>query len=133
MKPNPDYIKRLLAAFQDSPDPYVDISKIAAAGLPTNTPEFVFHIRLLNDQDFVQREDGKPGVGIEKVGDDYLLNTLPLRLTASGHEFAEAMNNNKAFETVKKSLVSSSIGIMKDIAVTVFKGELARHGIDLGH
>jgi hypothetical protein len=134
MKPDPAYIKRLLLVFQDFPAPAMDIRDIQAQGIPYGTDEFYFHLKLLNDQLFVERDDDLGGVGVHRSADGHLTwSVLPLRLTASGHEFAEAMSNNKAFEAVKKSFVSSSLGIMRDIAVTIFKGELARHGIDLGH
>jgi hypothetical protein len=133
MKPDPDYIKRLLAAFQDSPEPATDINELEARGLSYETPEFYFHLRLLNDQGFVEREDGKSGLGVEKMLDGQTVwSVVSLRLTAAGHEFAEALNNSKAFEAVKKSLVSSSLSIMRDIAVAVLKAEVGRHGLSLG-
>lgn len=133
MKPDPDYIKRLLAAFQDSPGPSTDINELEARGLSYETPEFYFHLRLLNDQGFVEREDEKPGLGVEKSLDGSTMwSVIPFRLAAAGHEFAEALNNNKAFEAVKKSLVSSSLAIMRDIAVAVLKAEVGRHGLRLG-
>ena len=50
-----------------------------------------------------------------------------MRLTAAGHEFAEAMDNDKALETVKKNFMGASIGTIKEIAVAVAKAEIARH------
>jgi hypothetical protein len=134
VKPDPDYIKKLLVAFQESPDPTTDINELNERGLSYTTPEFYFHLRLMNDQGFVEAESSSDGLGVKRSLDgQYQWSSIPLRLTAPGHEFAEAMNNNKAFETVKKSLVSSSIGIMRDIAVTALKMELTQHGINLGH
>src|SRR5450755_4400465 len=125
MKPDPEYIKRLLATFQDSPEPTTDIRELEKNGLSYEAPEFYFHLRLLNDQSFVERDDGQPGLGVERMLDGHCSwSVIPLRLTAAGHEFAEALSNNKAFEAVKRSFVSSSLGIMRDIAVTVFKTEL---------
>jgi hypothetical protein len=59
-------------------------------------------------------------------------SVVPLRLTASGHEFAEAMGHSKAFAAVKSSLVTSSLSVMKEIAVAAFKAELSRHGANFG-
>jgi len=61
MRPDPEYIKRLLTAFQDSPDPATDINELEKVGLSITTPELYFHPRLLNDQDFVRRDDDEPG------------------------------------------------------------------------
>ena len=132
MKPDPDYLKTLLAAFRDAPAPTTDINKLSNAGLPTNTDEFWFHLRLLNDRGFVKREDDEPGVGLERGGlgdDDYVCSVVPLRLTDSGHEFAEAMNNSKVFAAVRKSFVGSSLAIMRDIAVAALKAEITKHGL----
>jgi repressor of nif and glnA expression len=128
MKPDPDYIKRLLIAFQDAPEPTTNIRELEQQGIPYEEPRFRFHLRLLDDQGFVERDDRDPGFGL--VGDSSW-SVVPLRLTASGHEFAEAMSHSKAFAAVKSSLVTSSLSIMRDIAVAAFKMELSRHGVVL--
>jgi hypothetical protein len=134
MRPDPEYIKRLLTAFVDSPGPTSDIEELEKQGLSYETDEFYFHLRLLHDQGFVESDHGESGLGVERgLGGDYFWSVIPLRLTAAGHEFAEALNNNKAFEAVKKSFVSSSLSIMRDIAVGVLRAELTRHGIGAGY
>jgi hypothetical protein len=133
VKPDPDYIKRLLLAFQNAPDPTTDIEELKRAGLSHEDAQFYFHLRLLNDQGFVESEDGDPGLGVSRSLDGhYSWGAVPLRLTASGHEFAEAMGHSKAFAAVKSSLVTSSLSIMRDIAVAAFKTELSRYGVHLG-
>jgi len=132
MKPNPEYIKNLLSAFQKSPDPVTDVTELERQGYSYESAEFYFHLLLLNDQGFVVREDSKSGIGVERMLDGQLFwSAIPLRLTASGHEFAEAMNNKKAFETVKKSSVSFSLSIMRDVAVSALKAEITRNSLDL--
>jgi hypothetical protein len=136
MKPNPEYIKNLLSAFQKSRDPVTDVSELEEQGFSYRTTEFYFyfHLLLLNDLGFVIREDRKPGIGVKRMPHGELFwSGIPLRLTASGHEFAEAMNNKKAFESIKKSVMSSSLSIMRDVAVSVLKTEIMRHEQDLGH
>ncbi len=129
MKPDAEYIKGLLAAFQDAPEPTVDIRELEAAGIPYQTHEFYFHMKLLYDQGFIERDDDGPGIGFSGgAGGGGMWSVIPLRLTASGHAFAEALNSHPGWEAVKKSAVSTSIGIMKDIAVSAFKAELAKHG-----
>jgi hypothetical protein len=129
MKPNPDYLKRLLTAFQDAPAPTTDIREIEAAGVPYNDPQFEFHMRLLNDHGYVERDDGRPGIGLSGSFDGKMWSVIPLRLTASGHEFAEALSNNKVFAAVKANLIGASIGTIKDFAVAFLRGEMSKHGI----
>ncbi len=127
MRPNPDYLKRLLTAFQDATNPTTDIQELGAAGLPFDDPEFEFHLRLLNDQGYVERNDGRPGIGLSGE----MWSVIPLRLTAAGHEFAEALSDNKVFAVVKKNLVGASIGTIKEVAVGLLRAELTKHGIQL--
>jgi hypothetical protein len=54
-------------------------------------------------------------------------SVIPLRLTASGHEFAEGLNNSKAFETVKKNFAGASINTIRDVVVGVVKAEITKH------
>jgi hypothetical protein len=54
-------------------------------------------------------------------------SVIPLRLTATGDEFAEALSNDKALETVKKSFWGASLGTIKEVAVAVVKAEISRH------
>lgn len=132
MKPDPEYTKRLLEAFRDAPEPTTDINELQECGLSYETAEFYFHLRLLDDDGFVERDDGEPGVGVAGSGGHYIWSAFPLRLTASGHEFAEAMANKTAFAAVKRSFASSSLSIMREIAVSVLKAEVAKHGFGIG-
>jgi hypothetical protein len=85
------------------------------------------------DDRFVRREDGEWGLGLDRSADGlYTWNVLPLRLTASGHEFAQAMENSHGFQAVKraaeKSLLPASLSLMRDVAVGALRAELAKHG-----
>jgi hypothetical protein len=132
MRPDPAYIRKLLTAFEDAPDPTTDINELQQLGLDYRGKEFLFHLRLLNDDGFVVVEGGEPGIGVSRSIDGrYSWAAVPLRLTASGHEFAQAMENEHGFQAVKKSLITSSMSIMRDVAVGAFKMELAKHGLPL--
>jgi Hypothetical protein (DUF2513) len=129
MRPAPEYIKRLLTAFQDSPEPTTDIQELEQQGLSYQDRAFYFHLRLLNDQGFIEREDGALGIGGESnLAGDYSWSVILLRLTASGHEFAEALGHSKAWAAVRGSLITSSLGIMRDVAVAALKAELSKQG-----
>jgi hypothetical protein len=56
MKPDPEYLKQLLAAFQNAPSPSTDIRELEHAGLPLDDPKFEFHMILLRDDGFVKSE-----------------------------------------------------------------------------
>jgi repressor of nif and glnA expression len=69
MKHDPNYIRKLLIAFQDAPEPTRDIKELAARGLSYETRELYFHLRLLNDQGFVERDDGEQDLGVDSLLD----------------------------------------------------------------
>jgi len=129
MKPEPEYTRELLTAFEEAPEPTIDLYELRERGINIESKEFRFHMQLLEDDGFIRREDGEWGLGLDRSADGlYTWSVLPLRLTASGHEFAGAMRNRHGFEAVKKSLVTSSLNMMRDIAVAALRGELAKHG-----
>lgn len=55
MRADLDYIRRLLSAFQDAPGPTNDIKELEQQGIPYEERQFDFHLRLLYDQGFVER------------------------------------------------------------------------------
>ncbi len=128
MKLDPDYSKRLLRAFQDALRPTTNIRELEQKGLSSNDDEFEFHLCMLNDQGFVVRDGGRPGVGAERSADNKVQwSDVPLRLTASGQEFANAMCHSKAFHAVEHSGVTS-MSNMRDIAVAACKATVSHLG-----
>ena len=128
MIPDPDYLKNLLDAFRSAPEPTTDIQELQNSGLNFNDPKFEFHLKLLVDDRYVECDNGRPDIGLRKGADGYCQwSVVPLRLTAAGHEFAEALDNHNAFETVKTKFLGASISTMKDVAVAMLKSEIARH------
>jgi DNA-binding transcriptional ArsR family regulator len=127
MKPDPDYLKKLLSGFRAAPGPTTDIRELQQAGLDYEDPSFEFHLKLLGDDGYVERDSGRGGIGLDKGADGSCMwSVVPLRLTAAGQEFAEAIDNSKALETVKK-LTGASLSTIKDVAVAVLKSEVAKH------
>jgi hypothetical protein len=83
---------------------------------------------LLLDGGFVESESSRGGIGLDRSADGRLQpSVIPLRLTASGHQFAEAMGNSKALQTLKKDFVGASISTMRDVAVGIIKAEISKH------
>jgi hypothetical protein len=91
---------------------------------------------LLKDGGFLESVESSPSrsfstsaaIGLAKSADgSSQWSVIPLRLTASGHEFAEAMENSKVLPTLKKSFVGASISTIRDVAVAIIKAEIAKH------
>ena len=78
------------------------------------------HLAILNDDGLVRRADGTPGLGY-KDGYPGRWSVLPLRLTASGHEFLEHMRNEEVWPTLKKSFKDGSVETLRGAARKLFE------------
>lgn len=65
--------------------------------------------------------------GSRKADGSVQWSVIPLRLTASGNEFADALRNNKIFETVKKNFAGASIATIREAAMTLLKEWVTKH------
>lgn len=123
MKIDHDYLKGLLEAFEASNKPQTDIKDLEGHGFDYHKDIFVFHMRLLEDRGLIARSDGEPGFGTVGTLDGQChWVVIPLRLTASGHDFIEALRNKEVWSALKSGFKDVSIGTL----VTVSKELLNR-------
>src|ERR1039457_7046003 len=128
MKPEVDYLKKLLQAFRDAPEPTTNIEELKAAGLDCkHDPQFEFHLRLLVDDQYIENDDGSRDIGFRRSCDWHpSWRAVPLRLTSSGHDFAAALCDQTVFEKVKLKLFSTSVSTIRDVALAIFKAEITK-------
>jgi hypothetical protein len=100
MKADAEYLKTVLTAFREAPNPTTDINELQEKGLSLGDPRFEFHMRLLHDLGYVEGSPATLGIGKRSTNAPW--SVIPLRLTASGHQFAEDMDNNETPQTMKK-------------------------------
>lgn len=123
MKIDQDYLKSMLLAFQGSARPTFYVSDFRDLGIDFEEDRFVFHIELLNDQEFVVRDDWEAGVGIQRgAGDDVSWSLVPLRLTARGHEFIETLENKEVWQALKTNFKDASIKTLWEVGKKIFEG-----------
>ena len=128
MRPDPDYLKELLTAFQDASGPTTDIQELADAGLSYEDPKFEFHLFLLHDEGFVTSDRRDGSLGTDRGADGAVQwSVIPLRLTASGQQFAEALGNSKVLATIKEKFVGASISTLQQVAFALLKSEVTQH------
>jgi hypothetical protein len=114
VKVDQDYLKRLLQVCADSDNPTFDIEELKSAGFDYSDRQFEFHMMILTDQGFIERDDRDPGFGLIKGIDGFpSWSVLPLRLTASGHRFIEALSNNEVWAAIKQHFPDASIGTLE--------------------
>ena len=128
MKPNVDYLKKLLEAFRDSTKPTTNIEELKKAGLDyKQDPQFEFHLRILVDDQYIENDDGSRDIGFQRGGDGYASwGAVPLRLTSSGHEFAAALCDQSVFENVKGKLLPASLKTIRAVAEAFLKAEISK-------
>lgn len=127
MKIDHGYLKGLLEAFEDSPEPTTDIEALARAGFSydADTSNFIFHMALLNDMGLIEREDGDAGFGLYAgIGGFNSWSVMPLRLTANGHGFLEALRNNEVWSTIQRDFKNVGIRTMYQVATSLFAAYL---------
>lgn len=127
MKIDQVYLKGLLEAFEDSPDPTTDIEVLARAGFSyeTDTSMFTFHMSLLDDMGLIEREDGEAGFGrYAGIGGFNSWSVIPLRLTANGHEFLEALRNKDVWSTIQRDFKNAGIRTMYQVATSLLAAYL---------
>jgi len=78
---------------------------------------------ILDDQGFVEREDREPGFGLVRGIDGHVSwAAVPLRLTARGHQFIEALRNQEVWATLKRDFKDASINTLWDVAKKLLEG-----------
>lgn len=123
MKIDHDYLKKLLEACQASEKPTFDIEHLKAAGFDYYDRQFEFHMMILADQGFIEQDDGTPGFGLTKSLDGHLSwSVSPLRLTASGHQFIEALSNKEVWAAIKRGFKDASITTLKSVSLKLLDG-----------
>lgn len=130
MKIDHDYLKKLLEACQASEKPTFDIEDLKAAGLDYNDTKFEFHMAILDDQGFIRQDDGDPGFGLTKSMDGFLSwSVLPLRLTASGHDFLDTVQNPEVWSKTKAAAKKVG-GVGFDLFLQIAKAEAKRFALE---
>lgn len=119
MKIDQEYLKQVLNAFIDSPRSFVWVADIMETGIDLDD-RFLFHMQILEDQGFVECLDRKSELGYEiLLGGEFEWKSRPLRLTAAGHEFAEALNRPEIWEVLKGEFRDASLETLRSAAKTL--------------
>lgn len=126
MKVNQQYLKDLLIAFEDREGPETMINELASAGYDINDSNFIFHMRLLDDNGLIVRIDGQPGFGYEYRqfinGQDYSWHEVPLRLTARGHDFIADLRQKEVWQTIKTNFKEEGISTLMELSKSLAMG-----------
>ena len=119
MKIDQEYLKELLNTFMESSRSFIWVEDIVKKGIEMDD-KFLFHIQILEDQDFIECLDKKSEIGYEiTLGGEFEWKSRPLRLTASGHEFSEAINRPEIWEILKDEFKDASLSTLRSAATSL--------------
>ena len=119
MQIDQDYLRTILNCFVESPRSFVWIDDLLDRGIERDD-KFLFHMQILEDQGFVECLDKRSELGDEiTLGGDFEWESRPLRLTASGHEFTEAINRPEIWDILKDEFRDASLSTLKSAATTL--------------
>ncbi|HEN3600649.1 TPA: DUF2513 domain-containing protein [Yersinia enterocolitica] len=124
MKINHEYLRNLLEAFESSEKPETNIEELELKGFKCDE-DFVFHMRLLDDQGLIRRTDGGQGFGIvysksDDGGYDWVL--LPLRLTSRGHDFIADLRQKEVWQTIKTGFKDEGLSTLMSVTKSLAEG-----------
>ena len=126
MKIDQNYLKGLLEAFQAAEHPTTDIDQLKAQGFDYEEDRFIFHLQILNDENLVEGENSYH-LGMKKGADGHVCWSLvPLRLTAQGHSFIEALQNDDVWTSIKSGFKNASIETLVNVSKNLMEGFLKK-------
>lgn len=115
MRIDQDYLKKLLNTFLDSDTSFVMIDDFKKSGILIDD-KFLFHMQILEDQSYIERLDKEKHLGYNIAGSGvFEWISLPLRLTAQGHEFTDALNKAEVLEFLKKEFKDASVATLSKV------------------
>lgn len=131
MKIDLDYLKGLLEAFQAAPKPTTNIQELRERGFDHENDRFWFHMKILEDKGLIKNEKGF-GLGYSQgINGDVMVSVVPLRLTADGHDFLEALRNKTVWAKIKSNFQEVSIDTLVEIAKELLKQSSPHKSIEV--
>jgi len=116
MKIDQDYLKNVLDTFLESPKSFVELNGFSKRNIAIDD-KFLFHMQLLEDQSFVECLNREANLGyVIAMAGNFEWISRPLRLTAAGHEFAEALNRKEILAVLKSGFKDASLSTLKTAA-----------------
>ncbi len=122
MKIDQEYLRTVLGVFVESPRSFVELRDFKQANVAVDD-KFLFHMQLLEDQSLVECLNKDKNLGyIISIGGNSEWNSRPLRLTAAGHEFADALSRTELAQILKTGFKDASIATLRLAATELLTG-----------
>jgi hypothetical protein len=116
-----EYVAEILSGFLEAPEPHINWSTFESK-MREDEKLFFFHIFILRDKGLIVGASDPRNIGVEFNGNANLYETwmAPIRLTATGHDFADALSKPSIKEVIvdkfKDEGISAVLGIARSLA-----------------
>ena len=125
MKPDLEYIKKILDILQDWDQPHMKIGEFGKHGIDIDGKEFRHHIeQLIYDEQLITFKVfiKRLYTGAADGSCTQANRNADLRLTSDGHKFAEALNTPNVWELIISEFKNDSIGTMRKVSSQLLEG-----------
>lgn len=124
MQTDLEYLRGMLNVFIESDEPIISAKEIVEAGYDISDKKGLFHYLQLIEKGFISNhflETGDPKllgltIGLNAI-DSWPAN---VRLTSSGQEFAETLQQKDVFEKLKE-ISNQPLSVIKDVGIELLK------------
>jgi len=122
MRIDHEYLKLLLKSFVESDTAYIDAEAISSALKTEIDEKLLFHLEILNDKGVVKRDGDNTGIGmLLGASGDICYSLVPLRLSAEGHEFYEAISKPEIWKKLKANFENVTLDTLMTAAKELLK------------
>lgn len=123
MKQDNSYIRDLLIAFEEISGIDFDIDAIIEAGYDINNEKFIYHFRLIADQQLViPASNTDYGFGYDGQHNFNWHSVVPFRISSRGHEFLSAVRKSEVWDKMKTEFSDASIGLVVQSGLKLAEG-----------
>lgn len=120
-----EYIKNFLEVILNNKHPEFNIKHPDLKPLwddDEKLEKLIFHMEILEDQGLIESTINSSGIGFGRsLSGQYTVSVIPLRLTASGHQFASDLNKPGVIEQLKISFKDAGPKEVVNIVFTLGK------------
>ncbi len=119
MKIDHEYLRKVLESFEAAKLSTTNLDELEENGLPRDEEhlhKLAFHMELLEDQGMIESVISD-GIGFTRdANGEFILSIVPLRLTASGHDFLADIRQEGVWETLRSKFHDASVDTTVSIA-----------------
>jgi hypothetical protein len=117
------YLATILESFLLSEKPVLD-TDFFNDKIEDNGDKFFFHLVILSEQNLLSSaltNSTDLGIRYDFHSEEYNYSIVPLRLTAYGHDFANALNKPSVLEVIQTKFKNEGLSVVLDIAKAIVR------------